>query len=103
MVNNIKNATDVYQAALKQVSETSPDKAQEVAGASFGDILSQSVNSAIDAQHNNEATSLSAAAGKADMTDVLQAVTDAEMTLNTVVAVRDRVISAYKEIMNMPI
>jgi flagellar hook-basal body complex protein FliE len=37
------------------------------------------------------------------VTDVVTAVTNAEVALDTVVAVRDRVISAYQEIMRMPI
>jgi flagellar hook-basal body complex protein FliE len=35
--------------------------------------------------------------------DVVTAVSNAEMTLQTVVAVRDRVLNAYQEIMRMPI
>ncbi len=35
--------------------------------------------------------------------DVVQAVSNAELTLQTVVAVRDRVVNAYQEIMRMPI
>ena len=42
-------------------------------------------------------------AGKADLTDVVTAVSEAETALNTVVAIRDRVISAYQDIIKMPI
>ena len=35
--------------------------------------------------------------------DVVEAVTEAELSLQKVTAVRDRVISAYQEIMRMPI
>ena len=41
--------------------------------------------------------------GKADIVDVVNAVNQAELTLNTVVAVRDKVVAAYQSIMNMPI
>ena len=41
--------------------------------------------------------------GKADMVSVVNAVNAAELTLDTVVAVRDKVIQAYQSIMNMPI
>ena len=41
--------------------------------------------------------------GTANLTDVVEAVTAAEMTLETVVAMRDRMMSAYQEIMRMPI
>ena len=48
---------------------------------------------------------MSAAAiqNKADLTEVVTAITNAEVTLQTVVAVRDRMISAYQQIMRMPI
>ena len=41
--------------------------------------------------------------GQADIVDVVNAVNAAEMSLDTVVAVRDKVIQAYQSIMNMPI
>ena len=42
-------------------------------------------------------------AGKADVVNVVSAVNQAEMTLDTVMAVRDKVIQAYQSIMQMPI
>ena len=41
--------------------------------------------------------------GKADVVDVVTAVAETEVALETMVSVRDRVISAYEEIMRMPI
>ena len=43
------------------------------------------------------------AAGKADLNSVVVAVAEAELTLNTVVAVRNKVIESYREILRMPI
>jgi len=43
------------------------------------------------------------AAGQGDIVQVVNSVTAAELTLETVVAIRDRVISAYQDIMKMPI
>jgi flagellar hook-basal body complex protein FliE len=40
---------------------------------------------------------------EADLTEVVQAVTSAEVTLQTVVSIRDRLVSAFQEIMRMPI
>ncbi|MEZ0223774.1 MAG: flagellar hook-basal body complex protein FliE [Alphaproteobacteria bacterium] len=68
-------------------------------GPSFGEVLKQSVQSAIDAQHTSEKVSAASLVGKADMTEVLQAVNNAELALNTVLAVRDRVVQAYENIM----
>ncbi len=42
-------------------------------------------------------------AGEADLKDVITAVANAEQTLETVVAVRDKVLAAYNEILKMPI
>jgi len=50
-----------------------------------------------------EKATAAAIAGEADVTDVVMAVTNAETTLQTVVAVRDRVMAAYQEILRMPI
>ena len=41
--------------------------------------------------------------GKANIVDVVNSVNSAELTLDTVVAVRDKVVQAYQSIMNMPI
>jgi len=41
--------------------------------------------------------------GQGSMIDVVTAVSSAEVSLETVIAVRDQVISAYQEIMRMPI
>ena len=41
--------------------------------------------------------------GKADINDVVMAVREAEMTLSTVSAIRDRIVSSLQEILRMPI
>ena len=69
----------------------------------FGEMLSEALQNTVDASRTSEAVAAKAVAGKADVTDVVSAVTNAEMALDTVVAVRDRVISAYQEILRMPI
>jgi flagellar hook-basal body complex protein FliE len=72
-------------------------------GASFGDLIRKAAVDSIDTMHKGEKLSAEAVIGKANLTDVVEAVTAAEMTLNTVVAMRDRMLSAYQEIMRMPI
>jgi flagellar hook-basal body complex protein FliE len=44
-----------------------------------------------------------ATAGKADLIEVVTAIAESEAALETLVAVRDKVIGAYEEIMRMPI
>jgi len=104
----INEATNAYSNALNQLKKaaTGTESGNEGGGtgaaSAFGDILKQSLQTAVDAQHKSEKISGAALAGKADMTDVLQAVTDAEMALNTVLAVRDKVVQAYNDVMRTP-
>ncbi|MGB4056458.1 MAG: flagellar hook-basal body complex protein FliE [Alphaproteobacteria bacterium] len=72
-------------------------------GVSFSDFLKEKVTDTLDTIKASEKASAQAVTGEADLTDVVQAVSAAELTLQTVVAVRDRLISAYQEIMRMPI
>ena len=72
-------------------------------GVSFSGFLKQKTQDSIETMRDSEKMSAKAVTGDADITDVVQAVTAAELTLQTVVAVRDRMISAYQEIMRMPI
>jgi flagellar hook-basal body complex protein FliE len=102
---NITAATNAYSTALNQIKNSAGagSATGESSGQAFGDILKQSIQSTVEMQHKSEKISGSALAGKADMTDVLQAVTNAEMALNTVLAVRDKVVQAYKDVMSTPI
>jgi len=99
-MSNINETGSAFSSALNQLKKSAG--AEEGDGGAFGDLLKQSLTNAVEAQHRSEKISGAAIAGKADMTDVLQAVTNAEMALNTVLAVRDRVVTAYENIMRTP-
>jgi flagellar hook-basal body complex protein FliE len=79
------------------------DAGQAKPAGGFGQMLSEALQNTVDASRASEAVAAKAVAGKADVTDVVAAVTNAELALDTVVAVRDRVITAYQEILRMPI
>lgn len=72
-------------------------------GVSFSDFLQKKASDVLDTMKASETTSAQAVTGEADLTDVVQAVTSAEVTLQTVVALRDRLVAAYQDIMRMPI
>ncbi len=72
-------------------------------GVSFVDYLQDKAEDALDTMHASEVMSAKAITGEADVTKVVEAVSAAEVTLNTVMALRDRMITAYQEIMRMPI
>jgi flagellar hook-basal body complex protein FliE len=73
------------------------------AGSDFASVLKEGARTAIDIGKKSEEMSKAAIAGKADVRDVVAAVNNAELTLQTVVAVRDKVITAYNDILKMPI
>jgi flagellar hook-basal body complex protein FliE len=69
----------------------------------FTSELKNVAESWIDTLRKGEQQSTQAVAGQVDIRDVVMAVNNAEVTLQTAVAVRDKVIAAYQEIMRMPI
>jgi flagellar hook-basal body complex protein FliE len=70
---------------------------------SFATWLRQAAEDVVSQQQATEQQARQAVAGGADLTGVVTAVSEAELTLQTVIAVRDRVIEAYKDIMRMPV
>lgn len=73
---------------------TKPDFAALVKDA-VGDVVAQG--------RAAEQKSLAYASGKANVVDVVTAVAETEVALETMVSLRDRVIQAYEEIMRMPV
>ena len=105
MAVNFVAANAAYQTAARVggVSEAAALGPVHTPGGSFSDALASAVKSATETLHAGEAASAQGATGKGDLVQVVNAVTAAELTLETVVAIRDRVINAYQDIMKMPI
>jgi flagellar hook-basal body complex protein FliE len=76
---------------------------EPAAGPSFGALLKNAVGALNEASRNSDAQAQAMAAGKANLVDVVTAVAETEVAIDTLVSVRDRVIHAYEEIMKMPI
>ncbi|WP_339865613.1 flagellar hook-basal body complex protein FliE [Paremcibacter congregatus] len=70
---------------------------------SFSELLKTTISDTADAVGKSEKIGLEALNGSADLVDVVTSVQNAEMVLDTVVAVRDKVIAAYQDIIKMPI
>lgn len=101
MVDKIANAAAASMYA--NTAKVLPGTQSEAGGPSFMDMIKSSAIGAIQTVRGGEKASADAISGKASLPDVVDAITQAELTLQTVVAVRDRMISAYQEIMRMPI
>lgn len=73
-------------------------------GAAFGDVLKNAIGQAVEAQKEAGALTMAAAQGQpVAMSDVIQAVSKAELTLQTLVTVRDKAVEAYQQITQMPV
>jgi len=72
-------------------------------GGGFADILKSAMSDAVQASRHAETQMTAQVQGKAELVDVVTAISAAETSLQTVMAVRDQVINAYQEIMRMPI
>jgi flagellar hook-basal body complex protein FliE len=98
-------------AAMQKVGSASLGMAKPVGLAGGGEggagdfaaMVKNFVGGAADSARKAEGKMTAATAGKADLVDVVTAVAESEAALETLVAVRDRVIAAYEEIMRMPI
>jgi flagellar hook-basal body complex protein FliE len=104
---NFNQALAAYQRAQSQ-SPQGPGqndglKPQGDLGHDFASMLRSAAEGAQERMEAGETATLKQAAGKADINDVVVAVSKAEMTLQTVVTLRDRAVQAYQEILRMPI
>ena len=99
-------AASAYQAIAKFGADGAASGASAgspAAAPNFSDFLSGAIQDASGTMRQGEQMAAMQAAGKADIVDVVNAVNAAELSLDTVVAVRDKVIAAYQSIMQMPI
>lgn len=69
----------------------------------FSSLVGQALESTAQAGRNADAQAANVAAGRSDIVDVVTAVAESEAAIETLVAMRDRVIAAYEEIMRMPV
>jgi flagellar hook-basal body complex protein FliE len=102
MAINFAAAVNAYQKVASKDSLPGLEPSKAGSG-DFAEVLRNATQDAFGALREGERQSLAAAAGKADLNDVVMAVGKAELTLQTVVSLRDRVIQAYQEVLRMPI
>ena len=103
------SAANAYQAAQRIGGAGAPTMPSGAAAAGdafttdFSSLLKSALSDATQTIKAGEVAAAQGATGKADIVNVVNAVNAAELTLETVVAVRDKVIAAYQDILKMPI
>jgi flagellar hook-basal body complex protein FliE len=100
-VTSVGRALSAYGAALKRAEGVTPGAGGAASG--FAGMVKAGLESTRADLRAGEAKAVEALTGRASLQDVVEAVTEAELSLQKMTAVRDRVISAYQEIMRMPI
>lgn len=73
------------------------------AGEGFGATLQRAVEGVVEVQRSADTAATQALQGQGSVTDVVLAVSRAELALQTATTLRDRVVSAYQDVMRMPI
>jgi flagellar hook-basal body complex protein FliE len=90
-------------AAAAAYTRNSGGSASAGAPGGFGDAITQALGEAVQTGHNADDQAMKAISGGGNLTEVVTALSHAEMTLQTATAIRDRVVQAYQDIMKMPI
>ncbi|MDH5721732.1 MAG: flagellar hook-basal body complex protein FliE [Alphaproteobacteria bacterium] len=112
MPTNTINANQAINAYSQTSNLSAAGKATDILGKAgnktqddgvFLDLVKNSVTQSIDTLKRGEQMSAAAVTGQADITDVVQAVTAAEIQVQTIMTFRDKMIAAYQEVMRMPI
>ncbi|WP_244574670.1 flagellar hook-basal body complex protein FliE [Cohaesibacter sp. ES.047] len=105
-MNTSLTAANAYNLAQKLTNQTNSTPTLQQAADNkpdFGAMVKDGVSGVLDKGQVAEKAATDMVHGKADVVDVVTAVAETEVALETMVSVRDRVISAYEEIMRMPI
>jgi flagellar hook-basal body complex protein FliE len=99
-------AANAY-AALARIGEQTANLGRNPVASdsspSFSNVLKDVINAVSQSAQKSDTQAQAVASGRANMVDVVTAVAETETTVQTLVSVRDKVISAYEDILKMPI
>jgi len=70
---------------------------------SFTQLVEEALGNTLDKVKTAESKAVGSVTGEVSMEDLAVAVANAEMSLKTVVAIRDKLVSAFQDIIRMPI
>jgi len=102
---NSLSAANAYRNQLKMQQDMPQSTGNDASSpsASFSNLLKGAAEQAINSQYGSEGLQMQSLTGKVELSNLVTAVANAELSLQTVVAVRDKVINAYQDIIKMTI
>lgn len=99
-------AANAY-ASVQRLTGSNPlggaDKTAASAKPDFASMVADATQAIVDQGRATEGKEVGMLQNKADVVDVVTAVAETELAMETIVSVRDKVIAAYQQIMQMPI
>jgi flagellar hook-basal body complex protein FliE len=96
-------AAKAYAAGQEAAANGIAGGAAAAAGPDFGQMVSQVINQTVTDSKAAESQMSAQVQGKANLVDVVTAISSAQTSLDTMIAVRDQMIASYQQIMNMAI
>ena len=96
-------STAAIQGAYKSSQSLKANAPDEGAGASFSKMVAGAAQNVVDTTRTAETVAMQGLSGELGTQQVVEATMELETTLRTAVAVRDKVVEAYQEIMRMQI
>ena len=99
----IESVSAIGSASLSAGVRTPTAATAPAEGPSFDQALAQVVGSAIDTLQTGEAVAIQGVEGAVAPMKVVESVMAAQRSLQTVLAIRDKAVSAYQEIARMAI
>ncbi|HNR76237.1 MAG TPA: flagellar hook-basal body complex protein FliE [Parvularculaceae bacterium] len=96
-------AAQAYAQVAKTAASAPAESLSEAAKPDFGAMVKSAIEDTAASLKAGESAAAEVATGEANLVDVVTAISAAEVSLETALAIRNRVIEAYQEIMRMPI
>ena len=96
-------AAKAYAAVQEAAASIAGSAGGAAAGPDFGQMVGQVINQTVGDSRAAEAQMTAQVQGKANLIDVVTAISSAQTSLTTMMAVRDQMIASYQQIMNMSI
>ncbi len=96
-------AAKAYASAANAAMPKPPGTEKTAGLPDFGEMLGTAMTNIVETGKAAEQTSVAGITGKTDPVNVVTAVAETELALETMVSIRDKVIAAYEDILRMPI
>lgn len=103
MVMNVTDALAAYRQTMGGAVSGAKAKTLDTVGSNFEDTLKSFVGDAIHSLKDGEQAAAAGASGKANLQEVVLALNNAELMMQSIVAIRDKLVNAYQEIIRTAI